>query len=110
MDLTAFDNYEIAKRIAQFPLPVITGIGHERDGTVVDMVAHTSLKTPTAVAAFLIEQFEEFEEYTKELADSLVYLVKDRLLKQKNKTKKIRSSFALLSQGFIAQKKEENFR
>jgi exodeoxyribonuclease VII large subunit len=110
LDLTAFDNYEIAKRIAQFPLPVITGIGHERDGTVVDMVAHTSLKTPTAVAAFLIEQFEEFEEYTKELADSLVYLVKDRLLKQKNKTKKIRSSFALLSQGFIAQKKEENFR
>ncbi len=110
LDLTAFDNYEIAKRIAQFPLPVITGIGHERDGTVVDMVAHTSLKTPTAVASFLIEQFEEFEEYTKELADSLVYLVKDRLLKQKNKTKKIRSSFALLCQGFIAQKKEENFR
>lgn len=54
-DLQGFDSYELASNVAQYPLPVLTGIGHERDDTVVDIVAHTRLKTPTAVAAFLIE-------------------------------------------------------
>ena len=54
-DLNCFDSYLLAAHCAQFPLPVITGIGHERDDTVIDMVAHTRMKTPTAVAAFLIE-------------------------------------------------------
>ena len=54
-ELNSFDTYPLAAHCAQFPLPVITGIGHERDDTVVDMVAHTRMKTPTAVAAFLIE-------------------------------------------------------
>ena len=55
-DLGGFDNYELAFNVAQFPLPVLTGIGHERDDTVVDYVANTRLKTPTAVAAFLIDR------------------------------------------------------
>ena len=54
-DLSSFDSYALAANCAQFPLPIITGIGHERDDTVVDLVAHTRLKTPTAVAAFLID-------------------------------------------------------
>ena len=58
-DLSCFDSYMLATHCAQFPLPVITGIGHERDDSVVDMVAHTRLKTPTAVAAFLIGQMDE---------------------------------------------------
>jgi len=58
-DLHCFDSYLLASHCAQFPLPVITGIGHERDDTVVDIVAHTRLKTPTAVAAFLIERVDE---------------------------------------------------
>lgn len=53
-DLSGFDTYLLAAACAQFPLPVITGIGHERDDTVLDAVAHTRMKTPTAVAAFLI--------------------------------------------------------
>ena len=55
-ELSSFDTYSLAANCAQFPLPVITGIGHERDDTVVDSVAHTRMKTPTAVAAFLIER------------------------------------------------------
>ncbi len=55
-DLNGFESYELAANVAQFPLPVLTGIGHERDETVIDFVAHTRLKTPTAVAAFLIER------------------------------------------------------
>ena len=55
-ELSSFDSYPLAANCAQFPLPVITGIGHERDDTVVDQVAHTRMKTPTAVASFLIER------------------------------------------------------
>ncbi len=54
-DLNGFDTYLLAANVAQFPLPVLTGIGHERDDTVLDVVAHTRLKTPTAVAAFLVD-------------------------------------------------------
>lgn len=61
-DLDCFDNYELASHVAQFPLPVITGIGHERDETVVDLVAHTRMKTPTAVAEFLVSGVRRFEE------------------------------------------------
>ena len=54
-DLIDYDSYYLAACIAQHPLPVITGIGHDRDKTVPDMVAHTSVKTPTAAAAFILE-------------------------------------------------------
>ena len=62
VDLDCFDGYELAAHIAQFPLPVVTGIGHERDETVADMVAHTRMKTPTAVAEFLINGVFNFED------------------------------------------------
>lgn len=55
-DLSGFDTYLLAAACAQFPLPVITGIGHERDDTVLDVVSHTRVKTPTAAAEFLIAQ------------------------------------------------------
>lgn len=60
-DLNSFDSYPLACNCAQFPLPVITGIGHERDDTVIDLVAHTRAKTPTAVAELLISTVEEAE-------------------------------------------------
>ncbi len=53
-DLSGFDTLALAENVANFPLPVITGIGHDRDESVVDFVAHTRVKTPTAAAAFLI--------------------------------------------------------
>ena len=58
-DLSGFDTYLLAAACAQFPLPVITGIGHERDDTVLDLVAHTRVKTPTAAAAFLVQHLLE---------------------------------------------------
>jgi exodeoxyribonuclease VII large subunit len=61
-DLATFDNYNIAYYITQFPVPVLTGIGHEQDETIADMVAHTRLKTPTAAAEFLINRIYEFEQ------------------------------------------------
>ncbi|MCL1937194.1 MAG: exodeoxyribonuclease VII large subunit [Candidatus Azobacteroides sp.] len=58
-DLASFDTYELAANCAQFPLPIITGIGHERDDTVLDCVAHYRAKTPTAVADYLVGRLEE---------------------------------------------------
>jgi len=66
-DLDCFDEYELCAHIAQFPLPVITGIGHERDETVADLVAHTKIKTPTAAAEFLIQGLAQFEESLMEV-------------------------------------------
>jgi len=66
IDLGAFDSFELAKTVAKFPLPVIVGIGHEVDETILDRVAHTSLKTPTAVADFLIRKALHFESWIME--------------------------------------------
>jgi exodeoxyribonuclease VII large subunit len=65
-DLAWFDNYNIAYHVTQFPLPVITGIGHEKDLSVTDMVAAVPLKTPTAAAAFIIDRIAEFESGLEE--------------------------------------------
>jgi exodeoxyribonuclease VII large subunit len=66
-ELSSFDSYLLAANCTQFPLPVITGIGHERDDTVVDLVAHSRMKTPTAVASFLIECMNREAEHVQEL-------------------------------------------
>ncbi|RYY20248.1 MAG: exodeoxyribonuclease VII large subunit [Cytophagaceae bacterium] len=68
-DLLAFDEYGLAAAVASFPLPVLTGIGHERDEAVVDLVAYRALKTPTAVAAFLVERLARLEALVLELAE-----------------------------------------
>lgn len=81
-DLSCFDAYGLAVEVAKFPLPVITGIGHERDDTVVDTVAHTKLKTPTAVAEFLITGMKHFEERVLEAEREIVRLAKE-LMKEK---------------------------
>lgn len=60
-DLAAFDSYRLCSHIAQFPLPVLTGIGHHKDESIADMVAAVSLKTPTAVAGFLVEALERVD-------------------------------------------------
>lgn len=78
LDLDCFDDYRLAAKIANFSLPILTGIGHERDEGIADLVAHTSLKTPTAVAEFLLSGFREFEEIL-----SLAMLRLDRATRQK---------------------------
>jgi exodeoxyribonuclease VII large subunit len=70
-DLSWFDNYNIAYYITQFPLPVITGIGHEKDLSVTDIVAHRSLKTPTAVADFLIGCMNDTDNHIIDLSNKI---------------------------------------
>ncbi len=79
-DLSGFDTYLLAASCAQFPLPIITGIGHERDDTVIDKVAHTRVKTPTAAAEFLIACMDKVANRLDELAYRLQQGVRNRLL------------------------------
>lgn len=70
-DLSCFNSYRLCSYVAQFPLPVITGIGHDKDTSVADMVAHTALKTPTAVAAWLTDRMARSEAWLDESARCL---------------------------------------
>ncbi len=81
-DLSCFDSYLLAANVAQFPLPVISGIGHERDVTVLDVVAHTRAKTPTAVAEFLIASLSRTAADIISLQDRLISESRSRLLKE----------------------------
>lgn len=78
-ELSSFDSYLLAANCAQFPLPIITGIGHERDDTVLDIVAHTRAKTPTAVAEFLVKKMQYTATHLFDIQDSIVTLVNKRL-------------------------------
>ena len=70
-DLSGFDTLELAENVANFPLPILTGIGHERDQSVLDMVAHRSLKTPTAVADMLVGNLVQIERRIDEAMEGI---------------------------------------
>lgn len=78
-DLAGFDTYNLATSVAQFPLPIITGIGHERDDTVLDFLAHLRAKTPTAAAEILIHYMNQCAEVLERLTQS-IYLLPTRRL------------------------------
>lgn len=78
-DLACFDSYELALNCAQFPLPIIAGIGHQRDISILDMIAHTSVKTPTAAAEFLIEKQQQAENEMLDLGSQITYFVKNKI-------------------------------
>ena len=77
-DLSCFNSYRICSYVAQFPLPVITGIGHDKDVSVADMVAHSPLKTPTAVAAWLNERMATLEGKIEEAAQLLTDVARSK--------------------------------
>ena len=81
-DLSGFDTYLLAASCAQFPLPIITGIGHERDDTVLDAVAHTRVKTPTAAAACLLNHMLQTASRLEQLQEDLLRSVRERLTEE----------------------------
>ena len=98
-ELSCFDSYSLAFNIANFPLPVITGIGHERDDTVADVVAHTKVKTPTAAAEFLINRMFDtasaMETLTHRMSDAVVERMNAEKLRIERVTQKLPSLFAV---------------
>ncbi len=83
-DLGCFNGYRLSSHVAQFPLPIISGIGHDKDVSVVDMVSKKSLKTPTAVATWLVERMQQIEAWLDEAAlklhDSAINIVRQHEL------------------------------
>lgn len=78
-DLASFDNYELAANVAQFPLPVIVGIGHERDVTILDYVAAVRVKTPTAAAEWLIGKVDDAYARVREIASEIFRVATSRV-------------------------------
>jgi exodeoxyribonuclease VII large subunit len=78
-DLVAFDEYGLAAAVGAFPLPVLTGIGHERDEALVDLTAHRALKTPTAVAVFLVERLARLEATLLSYGEQVAALARRQL-------------------------------
>lgn len=105
-DLDCFDNYDLAFHVTQFPLPVITGIGHEKDDTIIDLVAHTRLKTPTAVAEFFISGAERFYELLTELKNNLVNMATQAVELKQAGLKDYSFALEKLTDEFIAGKKQ----
>jgi exodeoxyribonuclease VII large subunit len=88
-DLLAFDEYGLAAAVAAFPLPILTGIGHERDEAVVDLVAHRALKTPTAVAAFLVERLARLEAVLLDLVERVADRSRQHLAQQQQQLQRL---------------------
>ena len=99
-ELSCFDSYNLAYNIANFPLPVITGIGHERDDTVADVVAHTKVKTPTAAAEFIInrafDSASDLENLTRRMIDSISDRMNAEKIRMERLSQKLPSLFAVL--------------
>lgn len=100
-DLSCFDDYMLASHCAQFPLPIITGIGHTRDVSVVDMVVHTSVKTPTAAAQFLIGLVETQAARLETLNSRLLGAIQRMLQTEKDRLVRYQQSLRITAQRLL---------
>ena len=78
-DLSGFDTLALAENVANFPIPIITGIGHDRDESILDMVSHTRVKTPTAAAAFLIDHLKTVWDALNDSQEQILRLAQQKL-------------------------------
>jgi exodeoxyribonuclease VII large subunit len=78
-DMSGFDTLALAENVANFPLPIITGIGHDRDESILDMVSYTRVKTPTAAAAFLIDHLKTIMDILNDSQEQIVRLAQQKL-------------------------------
>lgn len=107
VDLSCFDSYLLGKTVAAFSLPVLVGIGHERDDTVLDYVAHASLKTPTAVAEFLVDWMRKVEEEIDEEMKRLKEAVRNSEEREKYVLATLAERWAERVRALLLSSKEE---
>lgn len=103
-DLACFDGYDLAYTVTQMPLPVIAGIGHDRDVSVLDMVAGLSLKTPTAVAQYLVQTMVEAYEKVLACQDRISRAVQHLLQRYENRLRTIETMLPLCASRCLEQK------
>ncbi len=106
-DLSCFDDYHIAAAIGRSPVPVLTGIGHERDESIADLVAHSRLKTPTAVANFLVERYQEAEAHAVNLLDGIQMLAAQALKVRGDKLERQGLQLNNLTNSLLSAEKEK---
>lgn len=106
-DLRCFDSYRLALHFARFPRPVVAGIGHDKDTSVVDMVAHTSLKTPTAVAGWLVERLSHEDEWLYSSALELHRLTTDRTRRESLTLERYSSEVIMRCEELMNRKRRE---
>jgi len=106
-DLNCFDNYWLAFNIAQFPLPVISGIGHERDETIVDIVVNVRVKTPTAAAEYLIDSFDEKQSYHESLQEEFYNGINEILLEASENLHNLSNKFSPLVKNILERKSNQ---
>lgn len=102
-DLNCFDSLALAENVAQFPLPVITGIGHERDDTIIDMVSHTKMKTPTAAAEFILHHQEMELNTIEQLYSDILNNAATCLIKEQNHLNMIINKMPLICSNFTSR-------
>ena len=78
-DMSGFDTLALAENVANFPLPIITGIGHDRDESILDMVSHIRVKTPTAAAALLIDHLKHVLDTLEEAQGTIIHYAQQKL-------------------------------
>ena len=105
-DMSGFDSLLLAENVANFPLPVITGIGHDRDECILDMVSHTRVKTPTAAAAFLIDRLEQVARSIDDAADRITSYVQHRMEIEKMRLSRAAERIPILFS--LGKSKQEN--
>ena len=97
-DLSGFDTLALAENVAQFPIPIITGIGHDRDESILDMVANTRVKTPTAAAALLIDNLRQVLERINEAQQRITMAISQRFATQKARLDSLQTLIPVLAQ------------
>ena len=107
VDLSCFDNYQVAYHVTQFPIPVLTGIGHEKDDSIVDMVAHTRLKTPTAVAEFILNGVSAFEEQINLLKEEAIQMVEQRMGEERSQLEELAGDISALVRHRLTNSRNE---
>ena len=105
-DLASFDDYTLASNVAQFPLPIIVGIGHERDVTVLDYVANTRVKTPTAAAEVLIGMATAAYDRLRATGDAILTLVRDRISGQRQQLAYYQGSIPAIARSIIDRNRQ----
>jgi len=95
-DMSGFDTLSLAENVANFPLPIITGIGHDRDESILDMVSHLRVKTPTAAAAFLIAHLKEVLDAVNDAQQRITRYTMQRIADQKSQISNLKSQITSL--------------
>lgn len=105
-DMAGFDSLQLAENVANFPLPIITGIGHDRDECILDMVSHTRVKTPTAAAAFLIDNLNRVAERIDNAAERITSYVQRRMENERTRFLRVAERIPILFS--LVKSKQEN--